>query len=57
MTLEELETATAETLLERKEACLEGTATGLPMGLAFDDFDDMTQTLHQRLEHYITLWR
>ena len=43
--LEELETATAEAIQERKEACPENTLPGLPMGLAFDNFDEMTQTL------------
>ena len=46
--LEELETATAEALLARKQACPEDTIAGLPMGvqgLAFDNFDELTQTL------------
>ena len=43
--LEELETATAEAIQERKKACPEDTLPGLPMGLAFDNFDELTQTL------------
>uniref|UniRef100_UPI00358F9BFB uncharacterized protein isoform X2 n=1 Tax=Myxine glutinosa TaxID=7769 RepID=UPI00358F9BFB len=43
--LEELETATAEAIQERKDACPENTLPGLPTGLAFDNFDEMTQTL------------
>lgn len=37
--------ATTEAIQERKEACPENTLPGLPMGLAFDNFDEMTQTL------------
>lgn len=43
--LEELETATAEALKGREKACPEDTIPGLPMGLAFDNFDELTQTL------------
>ena len=43
--LEELETATAEALQKRMKACPEDTLPGLPFGLAFDNFDEMTQTL------------
>ena len=43
--LEELETATAEATLERKQACPEDTIQGYPIGLAFDNFDEFTQTL------------
>lgn len=43
--LEELETATAEAILARDVACPEETVVGEPMGLAFDNFDEMTHTL------------
>ena len=43
--LEQLETATAEAIQERKKACPEDTLRGVPIGLAFDNFDEMTQTL------------
>ena len=43
--LEELETATADALQERGVACPDGTLKGSPMGLAFDNFDEITQTL------------
>ena len=43
--LEELETATAEALKDREKACPEDTIAGLSMGLAFDNFDELTQTL------------
>ena len=44
-TLEEVETATAESIHEQKLACPPGTVVGEPVGLAFDNFDEMTQTL------------
>lgn len=43
--LEEVETATAERIQERQLSCPEGTVIGSPMGLAFDNFDELTQTL------------
>lgn len=43
--LEELETSTAEKIEEREQECPEGTVKGQPMGVAFDNFDEMTQTL------------
>jgi len=43
--LEEVETATAESIQEQKLTCPKGTVVGRPVGLAFDSFDEMTQTL------------
>ena len=43
--LEELETATAEQIQERQLSCPEGTVVGRTMGLAFDNYDELTQTL------------
>ena len=43
--LEELETATTEKIQDRQLTCPEGTVVGSPMGLAFDNFDELTQTL------------
>ena len=43
--LEELETTTAEKIQERRLTCPEGAVAGSPKGLAFDNFDDVTQML------------
>ena len=43
--LEELETATAEVIKEREKVCPGDTLPGLPIALAFENFDEMTQTL------------
>jgi len=43
--LEELETSTADSLQEEGVACPHGTLKGVPMGLAFNNFDELTNTL------------
>ena len=42
--LEELETETAEQLQERRLSCPDGTIKDKPMGVAFDNFDELTNT-------------
>ena len=43
--LEGLETAAAKALKDREKTCPEHTVPGLLMGLPFDNFDELTQTL------------
>ena len=43
--LEEIETAILENIQKREVICPVGTVKYIPMGLAFDNFDEMTQTL------------
>lgn len=43
--LEELETASAEAIQDRKLHCPDGTFECLPMRLAFDNYDELTDTL------------
>ena len=43
--VEELETSLASSIIEKQKACPEGTVPGVAMGLAFDNFDELTNTL------------
>ena len=43
--LEELETAIGSAIQDREAACPEGTVQDLPFGVAFDNFDELTETL------------
>ena len=43
--LEELETAIGSAIQDREVACPEGTVQDLPFGVAFDNFDELTETL------------
>lgn len=43
--LEEMETSIASAIQEREVACPEGTVQDLPFGVAFDNFDEFTETL------------
>lgn len=43
--VEELETELAYGILERKKTCPAGTLPGIPCGLAFDNYDELTHTL------------
>ena len=43
--VEEIETELAYAILDRKEACPAGSVPGVPCGLAFDNYDELTNTL------------
>ena len=43
--VEEIETDLAYAILDRKEACPAGSVPGVPCGLAFDNYDELTNTL------------
>ena len=43
--IEEIETDLAQSILNRKLNCPDGTVAGVPCGLAFDNYDELTHTL------------
>ena len=43
--IEELETAIGSSIENKKDGCPDGTVRNLPMGLAFDNYDELTNTL------------
>lgn len=44
-TTEELETSLSEAIQNKQQACPEGTIDKMVMGLAFDNFDELTETM------------
>ena len=53
--LEELETAIGSAIQDREVACPEGTVQDLPFGVAFDNFDELTETLSGSDTHHDTM--
>ena len=43
--VEELETAVGYAIHEKEQTCPDGTVPNLPMGVAFDNFDELSNTL------------